>query len=431
MLSKQKTNHGAIRQDRLYSRRCSRGYRETLRVVDTHSFSADYGAEDYREWVEQSNGDPLPAPLALYIQEFSGGTATQLRIAGDALVLRLAAISRELVLQGALYDADRPLQLLVLPQSIVTQWGDDPLHRLLDTVRDSFPVLHSGIKNGCACVGTAMPAADRLLVLHSLGFNNVRFELTDSADMQRVLDELGQSVGLARQSGFWQIMLDLRCSETLAETTPPLMQAWLDGIRPECIRYTDTSGGPLQSYIQILSELGYQNIGMGWYTRENDPFVQAQAAGLLHWFPLGYTDMPAPDVIGVGPGAISSIGECYGRNESDWKPYQASLSDGYLPIVCGIELEADDVLRREIMTMILATARIRVAAIEDKWGIRFNQFFASETEQLRSFEQRGWLDWQQDTIRIHVRGYRELGRICQAFDHRVRAQLSPSAQSYS
>lgn len=395
------------------------------------SFGADYGAEDYREWVEQSNGDPLPAPLALYVQEFSGDASARLRVAGDVPASLLPAISRELALQGALFDVDRPLQQLVLSQSMVMQWDDDSLRRLLDVVRDAFPVHHSGIGNGCACIGVAIPVADRLHLLHALGFNNLRFELVDSAGMQGVLAGLGQSIDLARQAGFRQIMLDLRCSEALAETTPTAMQEWLDRARPERIRYVDRSGVPSQSYELILSELGYRNIGMGWYTWENDPLVRAQAAGLLHWFPLGYTDMPVPDVIGVGPGAVSSIGEFYGRNEPGWKIYQEALNDSQLPIVCGIELEADDVLRREIMAMILAAGCIRVSAVEDKWGIRFKQFFARETEQLLDFEQKGWLDWQQGMIRIRVRGYRELVSICQAFDHRVRAQLSPPSRSCS
>jgi oxygen-independent coproporphyrinogen-3 oxidase len=97
--------------------------------------------------------------------------------------------------------------------------------------------------------------------------------------------------------------------------------------------------------------------------------------------------------------------------------------------MCGIELEADDVLRREIMSMILAASCLRIVAIEDKWGIRFSQFFASEAEQLRVFEQKNWLDWQQDCIRIHVRGYRELTELCRIFDRRARAQVSLSTQS--
>ncbi|GMQ88721.1 MAG: oxygen-independent coproporphyrinogen III oxidase [Gammaproteobacteria bacterium] len=395
------------------------------------SFSADYDAGDYREWVEQSNGDPLPAPLALYIQEFSGGDESRLRIADDPAGLHLPVISRELELQGALFDEDRPLQQLVVSESIVTQWSNDQLHQLLDRVQSSFPVHHSGIKNGCARVGIAIPAPDRLRLLHTLGFNNIRFELADDADMQSVLDELGQSVRLARQSGFRQIVLDLRCSETLVETGPQLMQAWLAEVRPDRIRYTDKIDDPAHSYVRILSELGYQNLGMGWYTQAGDSFVQAQAAGHLHWYPLGFTDMPSPDVIGVGPGAISSIGEFYSRNESDWQTYQSFLSSDQLPIVCGMELEADDVLRREIMNMILAASCIRIAAIEDKWGIRFRQFFASETEQLCVFEQRSWLEWTQDKVRIHVRGYHELTEICRVFDRRAREHLTSSALSHT
>lgn len=393
------------------------------------SFSPDYDGGDYRDWVEQSNGDPVPAPLALYIQEFSGADESRLRVADDSASLRLAMISRELGIQGALFDSDRPLQQLVLSGSIVTQWTDDQLNQLMAVVQGSFPIHQSGIPNSCACIGTVMPDAGRLSLLHTLGFNNIRFSLANCAELGRVLDELGQSVDCARQSGFRQIMLDLPCSETLADTAPRKMQNWLAEVRPDRIRYIEKSDDPGQSCVQILSELGYRNIGLDWYVPANDPFVQAQAAGLLHWSPLGFTDMPSPDVVGIGPGTISSIGEFYGRNESDWPLYQSLLSDGQLPVVCGIELESDDVLRREIMIMILATSCIRVVAIEKKWGIRFRQFFASETEQLRVFEQKNWLDWQHDSIRIRVRGHRELTELCRVFDRRARAQLAPSTLS--
>jgi len=390
------------------------------------SFSSDYDAGDYRDWVEQSNGDPLPAPLALYVQEFSGTVESQLHVTETPASLRLAAISRELDMQGALFDPDRPLQQLVLSGTIVTQWADDQLHQLIAIVQGSFPIHQSGISNGCVCVGTVIPDEGRLRLLRMLGFNGIRVSLANRADMGGVLDELGQSVRFARQSGFRQIMLDLPYSETLADTAPQLMETWLAEVRPDRIRHIGNPDDPDRSYVQTLSDLGYLNIGLDWYALANDPFVQAQAAGLLNWSPLGFTDMPGPDVIGVGPGAISSIGEFYGRNESDWQLYQSLLSDGQLPIVCGIELEADDVLRREIMTMILAASCIRVSSIEDKWGIRFRQFFASETEQLKAFEQKNWLDWQQDRFRIHVRGYRELTEICRIFDRRAREQLSPS-----
>ena len=393
------------------------------------SFSSDYDAGDYREWVEQSNGDPLPAPLALYVQESSGTAESQLRVTDIPASLRLAAISRELELQGALFDSDRPLQQLVLSGSIVTQWTDDQLHQLIAVIQGSFPLHQPGMASGCACVGPIIPGEGRLRMLRMFGFNSIRFSFSNCAELVGVLDELGQSVKLARQTGFRLIVLDLPCSETHTETAPLQMQAWLAEVRPDRIHYIGNPDDSDKSVVQTLSELGYQNIGLDWFTLANDPFVQAQAARLLHWSPLGFTDMPSPDVIGVGPGAISSIEEFYGRNESDWKLYQALLNDGQLPIVCGIELEADDVLRREIMIMILTASCIRITAIEDKWGIRFTQFFATETEQLRAFEQKNWLDWKQDRIRIRVRGSRELTQICRVFDRRARVQLVSSTFS--
>lgn len=113
--------------------------------------------------------------------------------------------------------------------------------------------------------------------------------------------------------------------------------------------------------------------------------------------------MPNPDVIGIGPGALSAVGEFYAANESHWDTYQALLNQRKIPVVRGMELEADDVLRREIMGMILAASCIRVAAIEEKWGIRFKRFFAYETKCLRDFEQKHWLEWQADSIRLRVR----------------------------
>lgn len=393
------------------------------------SFSSDYDAGDYREWIEQSNGDPLPAPLALYIQEFPGTGESQLRLAGTSAPGRMAVISGELELQGVLFDADRPLQQLLLSGSIATQWTDDQLYQLMAVVQDSFPMHHSGMLIGCVCAGAVVPDAGRLHLLHILGFDGIRVSLAGRAGMEGGLDEVGQSIGFARQSGFRQIVIDLPYSETLADVPPRLVETWLAEVKPDRIRHIGNPDDPDRSFVQILSALGYQNIGLDWYTLASDPLAQARASGLLHWSPLGFTDMPSPDVIGVGPGAISLVGEFYGRNESDWQLYQSMLSEGRLPIVCGIELESDDVMRREIMIMILTTSCIRTNAIEQKWGISFRQFFGGELEQLRALEQKNWLDWRQDRIRIHVRGYHELTEICRVFDRRARTQSGSSMMS--
>lgn len=389
---------------------------------DLAAFSRDCNAADYYEWVEQSNGDPLPAPLALYVQESSSVSGRNTAVFAE---LRLAAIEQELAMQGKLFDTDRLLQQLVLSSSLVTDWSDDQLYQLVSVIRASFPVHESGLENGCACIGSVSPAATRLKLLSDLGFNKVRFALLDRSNIGRSLDELGESIGLARQFGFRLIAIDLPVGVLRFLDSPQSVENWLARIGPDRVRLTGIAGETEPDYVRILSTLGYRNIGLDCYLKADDRLMQVRNTGRLHWSLLGFTDLPSPDVIGVGPGAISSIGDFYSANESDWSAYQSLLRQGRLPIARGIELEADDVLRREIMVMILAESCIHVASIEAKWGIRFERFFAAEIKKLRALEQIHWLDWQQDEIHILVRNREELAELCRVFDHRAYEKLAP------
>jgi oxygen-independent coproporphyrinogen-3 oxidase len=386
------------------------------------SFNSDYDSGDYCNWIEQSNGDPLPAPLALYIQDGCEGDSPPVRGADISSSRRLDAIERELVLQGALFDSDRPVQQLICSGSIVTDWTDDQLYRLITVVQESFSINQSGMANWCACMGFVTPSQARLRLLRILGFSSVRFACLDHADTGNALGQLGAAIKQARQLGIQQIVVDLIFNEPHVSTSIQSIERFLAEYSPDRVRLICAQDKRCQSVIRLLSSIGYQNIGLDWFLHADDYCLQAKAAGLLYWSMLGFTDMHNPDVIGIGPSAISSVGEFYAVNESRWEAYQALLHQREIPVVRGIELEADDVLRREIMGMILAASCIRVVAIEEKWGIQFKKFFAYETERLHDFEQKNWLEWRADSIRILVQGYHELTELCRLFDHRTREQ---------
>ena len=384
------------------------------------SFASDYNAEDYRNWVEQSNGDPLPAPLALYIQDVCEGESPPVRGVEISSSRRLHAIESELMLQGALFDSDRPVQQFICAGAIATDWTDDQLYRLVSVVQETFSVNQSGLANWCACTGFVTPAPARLRLLRILGFSSVRLACMDHADAGDTLGRLGGAIRQARQLGFQQVVVDLMFDEPRVLTPLPSIEHFLAEYRPDRVRLMGARDNRCQSVIGVLASLGYQNIGLDWFLRADDFYLQAKASGHLYWSLLGFTDMPNPDVIGIGPGALSSVGEFYAANESRWENYQALLNRREIPVVSGLELEADDVLRREIMGMILAASCIRIAAIEEKWGIQFKKFFAYETERMPEYERKGWLQWQDDSVRILVQGYQELTELCRLFDHRAR-----------
>ena len=384
------------------------------------SFSSDYDAADYCDWVEQSNGDPLPAPLALYIQDSTVDDSPPVRGTDISSSRRLDAIEQELRLQGALFDADRPVQHFICAGGIATDWTDDQLYRLVSVVQDCFSVNQSGMANWCACMGLVIPSKARLRLLRVLGFSSIRFTCSDGAHAETGLDRLGEAIRQVRRLGIRQVLVDLVFGQQ-----PPFaaLQAWQQFLAEYCpdrVRLSGAQDGRYHSVAGVLSSLGYQNIGLDWFLRADDCCLQAKAAGRLYWSLLGYTDMANPDVIGIGPGALSSVGDFYAANASGWETYQSLLARRKIPVVRGLELEADDVLRREIMGMILAGSCIRIGAIEEKWGIQFNKFFAHETEHLHQLEQRNWLEWQVDSIRILVQGCHELTELCRLFDHRGR-----------
>lgn len=384
------------------------------------SFTRDYGAGDYRGWVEESNGDPLPAPLALYIQD-ANDRACVAGVEEKPTAHRLSAIEQELRLLGSLFDTDRPVQQLVCAGDIARQWSDDQLYQLISVVQESFFISQGATSSWCACAGKHILSNERLRLLRVLGFSGVRFLLQKENIMQDVLDELGLKIESARNLGFENIVLDILPCDAATEPTMRLIERFLGDARPDRIRLLDGLDDRAYSeFGRLLGSLQYINIGMDWFLKSSDQWLHSKAADRLHWSLLGFTEMSHPDVIGVGPGAISSIGFFYGINDSKWSQYQARLDQGELPIVAGIELESDDILRREIMGMILSGSCIRVTSIEEKWGISFRQFFAWESDRLQLLGKKNWLDWRADTISIRVRGAKELIELCRIFDRRRR-----------
>ncbi len=375
------------------------------------AFSGEYRAGDYREWVEQSNGDPMPAPLAVYIQD---------NLYQSNRLHSAEAVQRELLLQGQLIDSDRPMQQLLCAGNLLATYSDNQLHQLIENVQNAFMVVPENLSDWCAGSGTLLLSHARVRLLKVLGFNGVRFAYQSGSSAVSSLEELISAVGVAREVGMQTVALDLpACADYSVESVESLTM-----LLKEVSRVRVMVAGEIgqKRVIDALLNLGFIALSAGWYVHTDDHWLRAKSKNSLYWSMVGVSEMHSPDIVGIGPGAISAVGECYSANSSMGTCYQTSIIEkGELPIVSGLELEADDILRREIMGMILATSSIQIDSIEDKWGVRFDQFFAQEGRQLGEMEKRGWLSQQNGSIEIVVQGHQELSALCRLFDRRVRA----------
>jgi oxygen-independent coproporphyrinogen-3 oxidase len=338
-------------------------------------------------------------------------------------------IEHELRLQGRLFDADRPVRQLILTGSIADRWSEDQLYRLVSAIESSFFVNRDSFNSWCACVGDALPSLQRLRLLRALGFNHIRYAPEVRPGEVKDFVRLGEAVQHAQQLGFSKTVVDLRHLRKDQPDTAQTVEALLSEVQPDRIRVFLHEGEDRSAFDAHMLAFGYRNIGMDWYLRDADSWWRSRASDSLYWTLLGYSELKHPDVIGVGPGAMSAVCEFYGINAVQLPGYSACLDDGVLPVAQGTELEDGDVLRREIIAMMLASFCIRVPAIENKWGIRFEHFFARETAALGAFERNNWICRRDDKIEILPRGCRELAQICGVFDGRAgdRPGLVPAA----
>ena len=343
-------------------------------------------------------------------------------------------------LQGTLFDSDRPVQQLICSGNIAASWSDDHLYALVSAVQNSFTLAQEN-SGWCACLGTTGVTESRLRLLQVLGFLKIRFAVHqdnggNAAGAHRVLEDIETLARLARRLGMRQIMIDLYCSASGKGLSSARLAAFVDAVKPELLRLIDSgspasAAQPLQrdDYAALLAGIGYENLGLDWFLRPGGLWGRPAAARRLHWSLLGYTDMPSPDVVGIGPGAISTIGEFYSQNEHRPHPYEDLVNEGLIPTARGLELESDDRLRREIMSMMLTEGRIDIRAIENKWGIQFRQFFSREMKQLSRFQNAGTVDVRTDAVIVPARGRRELRKLCETFNRRIRMVASGNAPS--
>jgi oxygen-independent coproporphyrinogen-3 oxidase len=382
--------------------------------VELEAFSSDYGAHDYRNWVEQSNGDPVPAPIVLYLRDGLADGFCEDEQSVDQLD-QARAIEQELRAQGALFDADRPLEQLIVAGSIAADWSENQLYRLVSAIQASFLVNRDSLNSWCACVGGTIPTEERLRLLRVLGFNHLRFTLEESVQAVLPVESLATAIQNAKQLGFDRTILDVRqmpANDSLLSTLEFLAHK----AKPDRIRMPHPGKEGSDAFDRTLLTMGFRNFGLDWYLREDDGWWQARQSGSLYWTLLGYSELRNPDVIGVGPGALSSVGDCYSLNEASASAYVAMVERGELPVVRGAELEAADLLRREIIAMILTASCISVSWLEEKWGIQFSHYFARENELLHRLERDKRVVRKNDCIDIDARGYRELVEICNIFN---------------
>jgi oxygen-independent coproporphyrinogen III oxidase len=321
------------------------------------------------------------------------------------------------------------------------------LMRLLGSVFEWLPGLEASIE-----IDPRTVTRDRLVHLQALGFNRISYGVQDfDPRVQQAVHRVQPMASVerlmldARDIGFASINLDLICGlplqtpssfdRTLAQVVslqPDRIALYAYAHLPQRFkaqRRIHTADIPsaetrLQLHANAISAFmaaGYEHIGMDHFARPTDSLAHAKRQGRLHRNFQGYTVQPDGDLIGLGVSAISRIGATYAQNAKTLAEYSDALAQQQWPVVRGIALGRDDLIRRSVIMAIMCQGRLDFSALAAAQLINPKQYFAQELELLASHEADGLVHISEQAVQVTPLGWFFVRSIAAVFDRQLQA----------
>ena len=176
---------------------------------------------------------------------------------------------------------------------------------------------------------------------------------------------------------------------------------------------------------QLLSELGYHEIGMDHFALPADSLFQAMQSKKLHRNFMGYTASKTQMMVGLGVSSISDSWYGFAQNTKDITTYYKLLDANVLPVFRGhILTEEDLIIRRHILNL--------MCHFETSWNNQ-NMCFAEIPDvliKLKPLEDDGLLEIDSNQITITDKGKPFVRNVCMAFDLLLQRK-QPNAQLFS
>jgi oxygen-independent coproporphyrinogen-3 oxidase len=173
----------------------------------------------------------------------------------------------------------------------------------------------------------------------------------------------------------------------------------------------DQLPGPLDRYAQaiaiqsVLTQEGrYAPVGLDHYALPDDPMAKAAAARRLKRGFQGYTTDAAPVLLGFGASAIGSLPQGYVQNAPTAAAYAREIAAARLATVRGVELSADDRLRRDAIEQVMCELEVDLEAIASGHGADPSPLIESAAIGLQRFVSDGLAHWDGRKIKVNERG---------------------------
>ena len=166
---------------------------------------------------------------------------------------------------------------------------------------------------------------------------------------------------------------------------------------------------------------GYIYIGMDHFALPGDALAVAKRQGRLHRNFQGYSTQPDCDLIALGVSAIGRMGATYSQNAKTLDEYYDALRQGQFPVVRGLALTRDDLVRRAVIMALMCQGRLEFESIELAHLIKMRDYFTTELEDLADCRTWACASCEPDGIQVTATGWYFVRAVAMVFDKHLRA----------
>ena len=418
-------------------------------------FTDQFSVDDYQKAVLRSNRSCRPLSLYVHIPfcrslcYYCGCNKIVTR--NEARVSRyLDCLYREIDLQAEWFTSTRRVSQLHFGGGTPTYLAEPQLAQLMARLAEAFTFATPGEREFSIEVDPRTVDAESIRFLATLGFNRLSLGVQDfdpavqqAVNRRQSEAEVQALVDAARAQGFKSISFDLiyglplqtassfaRTLRSVIEMRPDRLAVYNYAHLParfkgqrmipaQQIPRPETKLEILQQTIEKLCAAGYHYIGMDHFALPDDDLVKAQRNGSLQRNFQGYATHKRCDLVGLGVSAISHVGDSFAQNTPATAVYEALLDSDQLAVQKGLEVDADDLVRADVMQALMCYGNLDIAEFDRRHGIDFAACFKAELEQLGTLERDGLVQLSATQITVTARGRLLLRSIAMCFDRHL------------
>ncbi|MDH5736291.1 MAG: oxygen-independent coproporphyrinogen III oxidase [Gammaproteobacteria bacterium] len=419
-------------------------------------FTEAYTEADYRRHAELSNQSDKALSLYFHLPFCDticyycacNKIITKDRSKADPYLTRL---HKEIEMQARLFDNSRKVNQLHWGGGTPTFISHDQMRELMAVTRQHFNLHDDDTGEYSIEIDPREVTSDSIKLLRDIGFNRMSLGVQDfnpvvqkAVNRIQTEDQTLSTLESARREGFKSISVDLiyglpfQTVESFAATLERIIEINPDRLsifnyahlpqlfKPQRRINEDELPSPLvkldilKMTIDRLSAAGYVYIGMDHFAKPDDELAIAQQNNLLYRNFQGYATHADCDLIGLGITSIGTVGRSFAQNVKTMEEYIDRIDAGKLAVFRGVEIDDDDIIRRNAIMQLICHFDLKITEFESKNNIEFKSYFQDELIKLMDMKNDGLIELSDQDIRVTAKGRLLIRNICMVFDRYLK-----------